>query len=243
VRVRWSVDDEAVAAVWEVISQLTPAEVPARAGDWILDLGGGNGDFASSLGQYVEGVRITSVDVDRGALERPLQGVRPVRGDALELPFADGAFAAVAARAVLHHVPDDLADALRESRRVLAHGGRIVIKEPCSNNAIANLARRLFLTERHEEGERPLDADALVTAVGEAFRIREVRRHFVFSYLMPHLVGRAPPGLRGLLKGVALALARLDEDLIRGSASMRNRCAYITVVGEKARPDASTIDK
>ncbi len=79
--------------------------------------------------------------------------------------------------------------------------------------------------------------------MGGAFRVVEVRRHFLTSYLMPHLAGRAPRGLRRLVLGVARALARLDEDLLNGSPAMQRRCAYITIVGEKTRPDDLTIDK
>lgn len=239
-KVAWSVDEEMLAGVWRDLSLLTPGTVPVQKGDWILDLGGGNGDFANTLKAGAEGVHIVSTDVDSAALGRALPGVDQVQGDALALPFDDRTFAAVTARAILHHIPLSLTAALRECWRVLEQDGRVVVQEPCSNNALANLARLLFSTERHEEGEEPLDPDGLVTAVESEFSIIEVRRHFVLSYLMPHFAGRAPASLRRVLRAVAFALTRLDEDLLNGSAYMRRRCAYITIIGRKAPPDPST---
>ena len=62
----------------------------------------------------------------RGAGRRP----RPaVNGDALALPFADGAFDRVIAAEVLEHVPDDRA-AMAELARVLRPGGTLAVTVP-----------------------------------------------------------------------------------------------------------------
>jgi len=53
-----------------------------------------------------------------------------VLGDARSLPFADSSFEAVIGRRFLHHVPaEDRPAMLREARRVLKPGGRLVILE------------------------------------------------------------------------------------------------------------------
>ncbi len=63
-------------------------------------------------------------------LDREAQGSRPdVIGDALRLPFCADAFDTVLMIQVLEHMPDPLA-AIREVRRVLAPGGRLILTAP-----------------------------------------------------------------------------------------------------------------
>ena len=52
----------------------------------------------------------------------------PAQADARELPFADGAFDAVYLVTALGEIPDPLA-VLRQARRVLKPGGRLVVGE------------------------------------------------------------------------------------------------------------------
>ena len=52
-----------------------------------------------------------------------------VEGDALDLPFEDGAFDRIIAAEVLEHIPDD-ERAISELARVLAPGGRIAVTVP-----------------------------------------------------------------------------------------------------------------
>ncbi|HSJ95872.1 MAG TPA: methyltransferase domain-containing protein, partial [Myxococcota bacterium] len=88
-----------------------------------------------------------------------LDNVLLVRGDALALPFADGAFAKVNCSGGLHQMPD-LARALAEMERVIAPGGRLAAStfaqagaQPRGWRALA--ARRLalhFVPERRLAG-------------------------------------------------------------------------------------------
>ena len=64
----------------------------------------------------------------RGAGERGLANLVATRGDATALPYADASVDAVVLTAVLGEIPDPGA-ALREIRRVLAPGGRLVVGE------------------------------------------------------------------------------------------------------------------
>lgn len=64
----------------------------------------------------------TGVDLFRGHLRSA--GGPVVQGDALALPFGDGAFDLVLVRHVLQAIPDPVA-LMREARRVLRKGGRI----------------------------------------------------------------------------------------------------------------------
>ena len=107
--------------------------VAAMPGERILDLAAGTG--TSSEFFTADGAVCVACDFSLGMLRvgvrRRGQGVRGltfVAGDALRLPFADGAFDAVTISFGLRNVADT-DHALRELRRVTRPGGRIVICE------------------------------------------------------------------------------------------------------------------
>ena len=97
----------------------------------ILDIGCGSG-FSASLwldspgwtgrAMYVGADISTAADV---ALQRlgHLPNVQFIQGDALQLPFEDGAFDTVFSEGVLHHTPSTQA-AIASGARVLASGGQ-----------------------------------------------------------------------------------------------------------------------
>ena len=94
----------------------------------ILDVGCGTGANLLMLSQYGDA---EGVDVSEDALafcrERGLDKVR--LGAAEELPYEDGTFDLVTALDVVEHLDDDLAG-LREMRRVLRPGGRVLLFVP-----------------------------------------------------------------------------------------------------------------
>ena len=94
----------------------------------ILDVGCGTGANLLMLSNYGDA---EGVDVSEDALafcrERGLDKVR--LGAAEELPYEDGAFDLVTAFDVVEHIDDDLAG-LREMRRVLRPGGRVLLFVP-----------------------------------------------------------------------------------------------------------------
>lgn len=104
-----------------------PGWVPE--GGAVLDFGGGDGRWALRLAGG-RGARVTVADIDEGALRRvpPYPLVRPTLLDGRGLPFCDGAFDLVFVNHVIHHV-GDLAALLRDLRRVVKPGGRIVCIE------------------------------------------------------------------------------------------------------------------
>ncbi|HEY8809036.1 MAG TPA: methyltransferase domain-containing protein [Solirubrobacterales bacterium] len=106
-------------------------------GERLLEIGPGTGYYTLDLATWVgpEG-RVEIFDLQQEFLdhvsgragERGLANVVPTQGDATALPYEDASIDAVALTAVLGEIPDPVA-ALREIRRVLKPGGRLVVGE------------------------------------------------------------------------------------------------------------------
>ena len=107
------------------------------AGERVLEIGPGTGYYTLDLAAWVEpGGTVEIFDLQqefldhtmrRGA-ERGLENVVPTQGDATALPYEDASMDAVALNAVLGEIPEPTA-ALREIRRVLKPGGRLLVGE------------------------------------------------------------------------------------------------------------------
>ncbi|MEO8701437.1 MAG: methyltransferase domain-containing protein [Kofleriaceae bacterium] len=102
---------------------------PFGPSDRILDLGCGTGIVARILRERLGGAaRLTGLDPNPPMLAKA-RGIAPdiewIEGNAMALPFADHSFEVVLAQQVLQFVPDRSV-AVRELRRALVSGGRIV---------------------------------------------------------------------------------------------------------------------
>ncbi len=103
------------------------AHFGASAGQSLLDVGCGPGPYHAALAHA--GVRVTGVDTSAGMLREVLAQVPPagaVLASAERLPVRDALFDRVMANHMLYHVPDQVA-ALREMRRVVKSGGRVIL--------------------------------------------------------------------------------------------------------------------
>jgi demethylmenaquinone methyltransferase / 2-methoxy-6-polyprenyl-1,4-benzoquinol methylase len=104
-------------------------EAVVRSGDSVLDACCGTGDLAIACARA--GGRVTGLDFSEPMLERARRKAPElewVRGDLLELPFADGSFDAATVGFGVRNV-EDLDRALRELRRILRADGRLAVLE------------------------------------------------------------------------------------------------------------------
>ena len=116
------------------------AVAPPVAGQKVLEVGCGVGDFATHLAR--QGAVMTAVDFSPAAIELAqarmaanLVQISFSTADAQSLPFADATFDVVFSCECLEHIPDP-PQALREMARVLRPGGRLVLTTENYSNAM-----------------------------------------------------------------------------------------------------------
>lgn len=113
-----------------------------RPGDRLLDAGCGEGRHC--FGALARGARVVGLDLDIESLRPHLGRLRAearargaagdfLQGDALRLPFRDGAFDAAICAEVMEHV-HDYEGAARELARVLRPGGRLAVTIPSATS-------------------------------------------------------------------------------------------------------------
>jgi ubiquinone/menaquinone biosynthesis C-methylase UbiE len=126
------------------------AELRRAGAQAVLDMGCGTGLLTARIRDELAPERIVGCDFSRGMLRqasRRAPDLPWVRGNALQLPFADRGFDAVVSTEAFHWFPDP-EQALGELFRVLAPKGRLMIAfvNPPAEwlSAAAGLASRLF---------------------------------------------------------------------------------------------------
>jgi ubiquinone/menaquinone biosynthesis C-methylase UbiE len=120
-------------AAWRADCRALGALVP---GPRVLDLGVGPGTSAVEMARAEPGKRHLGLDRSGAMVRRAARAARRagldlplVRGDALALPFRDGALDGATCHSLLYLLPDPAA-ALAELARALRPGGRVALLEP-----------------------------------------------------------------------------------------------------------------
>jgi ubiquinone/menaquinone biosynthesis C-methylase UbiE len=107
-----------------------------HAGETILEVGPGTGYYTLMVARRVANGVLHVLDAQRKMLEHTtgrareagIVNIEPRQGDAQQLPYDDAIFDAAFLVTVLGEIPDQDA-AIREPRRVLRPGGRVVVGE------------------------------------------------------------------------------------------------------------------
>jgi SAM-dependent methyltransferase len=169
----------------------------------VLEVGCGRGELAARMSHELD-ARVVALDQSARMVElTAARGVEAIVADVEDLPFRDGVFDCAVAAWMLYHV-SDLDRALRELRRVLRPGGRLVATTSSdrnfrelwelvgergapsdrfsAENAEWSLLRHFTLVERR-------DVRGTVT-----FTDREAAHHHIAaSPTRAHLADRLPP--------------------------------------------------
>jgi ubiquinone/menaquinone biosynthesis C-methylase UbiE len=143
----------AIAALAGALRDHAPVQVRR-----VLDLGCGTGRFshllAETFGTPVFAVEPAANMLAAAAAKEPAGGlIKFLRGSAVAIPAATGAFDLVFISQVLHHLPDP-AVAMAEIRRVLAIGGRMFVRQSTLENLDSCLYQRFFPEARAVDEQR-----------------------------------------------------------------------------------------
>jgi len=137
------------------------------AGDRVLDVGCGPGNFTRTFARAATGGVVVGLDASSTMLARAVRDGRPanvayVRGDASALPFRDGAFDAVCCFAALYLIERPMR-AIDELVRVLAPGGRVALLASCNRGPLPAGATSAVV--RAVSGVRVFGRDELTAAL------------------------------------------------------------------------------
>jgi SAM-dependent methyltransferase len=165
--------------------------LPLGPGTRLLDVGCGEGRHTVAAAR--DAGEVVGVDLDPGRLATAREDYDTyadgtpgafIRGDALSLPFTDGAFDVVVCSEVLEHIPDYEA-AIAELRRVCRTGGALAVSVPREG------PERVcwLLSEAYHQTEgghvRVFDRETLREAV-EAGGFRHLGGHFAHALHAPY---------------------------------------------------------
>ncbi|BCV21253.1 class I SAM-dependent methyltransferase [Moorella sp. Hama-1] len=181
------------------------AYLDPHAGEYILDVGCGTGNFSLELARL--GVKVMGIDISEPMLARARKkaadaglAVEFLHADAMNLPFADNTFNKIVSVTALEFAPD-LKAVLAESYRVLKPGGRMVIGLIGGNS----------LWSRHYKARAAREPDCLFKHA----------RFYTLDELLAAMPGRDVKGKAVLFFGPDFDGTKVDEALAIEAAAAR----------------------
>jgi ubiquinone/menaquinone biosynthesis C-methylase UbiE len=199
--------------------QLVLERLEAGPGMLVADVCCGPGDLYHPRLREL-GARVIGIDLSLGMVRRAASGCWPVRADAQALPLADASCDRVMCNHALYHVPDQLL-ALRELRRVVRPGGRVVLATnsgrsmrqltEAGRRAAADLGRPFSEYRGDRSSPFVLEDVERVREVFPGATVHEVRNQLVFSEAEPVVRYVATMGID---PDFAAALTRRVQEVI-----------------------------
>jgi SAM-dependent methyltransferase len=174
----------------------------------------------------MKGAKVWGIDISDVAIERQIQRAAKLNfngnlrfsvGSVEELPYESGLFDLVLGLYILHHLPDALASACAELRRVLKPSGTAIFIEPVARNRAFSVIRRFFPETDISPRERML-SDADFTSFYDAFDVREENFDFLGNlnkYVLQDDYETAGP----LRRSVAWLLVKADSVIFKVKGS------------------------
>ncbi len=224
--VEWNWDKKAKNFLFEELERLVLNVSSRVEGPRVLDIGGMTGKMAKKSGLSFP------ICIDINPKHR-YKKVHYVKGNILNLPFEKNSFDLVIAKAILHHVPTKLDEALDEILRVTKSGGFLLIEEPSSKNLFASSIRKFITTTQHDEDERPLNPQIIKKMIKNRFSEVKTYHFFPLTYLFPHFIARVPEPFKPVLRKLTQKLYSCENLFIDKSIFFRKRAAYFAVIARK----------
>ncbi len=224
--VEWRWDRETSKFLLEGLVEKVRKASSMSDSEYVLDVGGNTG----GLSRLATDKQSVCIDIEPN---RRFDDVLYIKGDVRSMPFENETFGMILAKAVLHHVPEEVEMAIEEIHRTARKGAYLVIEEPLASNPFSNVAGKFFTTDIHDEDEHPLEPELLIEAVKKYFGHIEIEYFFLTTYLMPHIISRFPGFMKGAFRNLTRLMQRFDDCMIRRCPWLARRCSYISIIAKK----------
>lgn len=155
----------------------------------ILDNGCGTGFLLELIGKSKP---IFGLDLSYGMLIKAYKkNNQVIQGDSCYLPFTDNQFDIIFSRALIHHLPNPK-DGLREMKRVLKIGGRVILADT-NYSLLSSLPRRIaYRRENFSESHANLRHQEYLAWVRNFFTIEQIQffGYLAYPFGFPDMMGK-----------------------------------------------------